>query len=132
MTRGLKLYCLAAGACDAATGLLLVAAPALTLRLMGISALPAEPIFLRFVGVFVGAVGLAYLYPFWLDPARRLARLTGVLEMTALVRLLVGTFVAMSLVLGALALPWASVALTDLGLATAQLVLLGRLRRAAS
>lgn len=132
MTRWLKLFCLAAGACDATTGLLLVAAPALTLRLMGISDLPAEPIFLRFVGVFVGAVGLAYLYPFWLDPARRLARLTGVLEITALVRLLVGTFVAASLVLGALALPWVSVALTDLGLATAQLVLLGRLRRASS
>lgn len=132
MSRWLDLYSLAAGACDATTGLLLVAAPALTLQLMGISPAPAEPVFLRFLGVFVGAVGLAYLYPFLLDPARRLARLAVMLEVTALVRLLVGVFVTACLLSGALALPWISVASTDLSLAIIQLVLLGRLRRVAS
>lgn len=119
-------YCLAAGSCDLLTGLLLVSAPHLTLGLMGIAVLPAEPIYLRFIGAFVGAVGAAYLYPFLLLQERQ-SRLAVVLEVTALVRLAVGTFVGVGVLIGALAPPWLTVSLTDLLLALVQLFLLSRL-----
>ena len=112
--------CLVAGSCDFLTGVLLVAAPAFTLVLMGMTAVPAEPILLRFVGVFVGSVGLAYLYPWALSPSARLARWKTVFEMTALVRLMVAAFVVAGVFGGALEVSWTTVAVTDLTLAAVQ------------
>jgi hypothetical protein len=106
---------------------LLLAAPRLTLRLMGLAAAPAEPVYLRFIGAFVAGVGLTYLVPV-LRPAdaRSDALLASALLFTAVVRAAVGTFVAVAVVGGWLSWPWSSVCATDLGLAALQLVLLAR------
>ncbi len=122
----ITVYCLLAGACDALTGALLVSAPIATLELMGIAELPAEPIYMRFIGVFVGGVGLAYLYPF-LYRGWSGGRLTVVLEVTALVRLCVALFLGVSIALAALAAAWSTVLLTDLLLAMAQIWMLTKL-----
>ena len=127
MSRLLPVYCLVAGAMDLATGLLLIGAPVSTLRLMGIVVTPAEPIYLRFVGLFVAATGSLYLLPFVSRslPSRRL-RERAALETTALVRALVAVFVTASIAAGVLEPAWVSVALVDGVLALAQLLLLPR------
>jgi len=129
--RWLAVFCLLAGLGDALTGLLLLIAPAFTLALMGIATAPStsstELTYLRFVGVFVGSVGLSYLYPFFLSPAGRLHRWRVVLEVTALVRLAVGLFLTASLMVGDLPLGWISVPCTDFTLAVVQLLILRRL-----
>jgi uncharacterized protein YjeT (DUF2065 family) len=119
-------WCALAGSLDALTGLLLVIAPAAVLRMLGAGELPDQPVFLRFVGAFVGAVGLSYLYPFVLAPIRRAARLRVVLEVTALERLVVFAFTTTAIATGTLGARWASVPATDLLLAAAQLWLLRR------
>jgi hypothetical protein len=130
------LLSLIAGFCDTTTGLLLVTRPDLTLNLMGIrdfAAIDAAggAIFLRWVGVFVGSVGLAYLYPWFLGLGSVLpsnlelrSRLHTVFEVTSIVRCAVAAFVAVSVVTGALSWPWLSVAATDLTLAVLQVVAL--------
>ncbi len=119
-----RLFCLLAGACDLATGVLLMLDPAATLALMGIGGRLAEPVHLRLAGAFVGAVGLAYLYPFLTaDPGRRLPV---VIEVTALVRAAVAAFVAAAVAARALAPGWLLVTAFDAGLAAAQLLLLRR------
>lgn len=129
MRRLITVYCLLAGFCDATTGVLLVSAPLWTLGLMGVPAVaePAagDPVYLQWIGVFVGGVGLLYLYPFLLGGE---ARQRFVLEATALLRLLVAAFVLVSVVRGALADAWLSVFATDLALAAVQIVLLWRLK----
>ncbi len=120
------LFCLVAGGGDAVTGLLLVAAPALVLRLLGIAG--AEDLaYLRFVGVFVGCVGLAYLLP-WLtrDRLRRARRIVSAVEMTAGVRLAVALFLGVAVAMGVLDLPWITVGVYDAAVAMAQLGLLAR------
>lgn len=104
---------LLAGAMDACTGLLLIFAPRLTCRLMGLSAIP-DVDFLPFVGAFVAAVGFSY---FW---GLRPGRLRATWELTALIRSVIGTFVSVSIVSGKLAPGWLPVAATDLGLALLQ------------
>jgi hypothetical protein len=123
---GVALFCWLAGACDGATGLLLVASPRVALDLMRVAPAPAEPIYLRFVGVFVGGVGFAYLYPWVLARSRRWLRIVTVLELTTGLRLAVGIFVVASVAAGALVPAWLVVAVTDLGVAAAQVFLLGR------
>ncbi len=123
----ITVYCLLAGACDAVTGVLLVSVPIATLKLMRIAELPAEPIYMRFIGVFVGGVGLAYLYPLVLSRGRSDTRLSVVLEVTALVRLCVALFLGVSIARAALATAWSTVLLTDLLLAAAQIWMLTRL-----
>ena len=125
-TTGSRLFCLVAGGGDAATGLLLVAAPALVLRLLGIAS-SGDLAYLRFVGVFVGCVGLAYLFP-WLsrDGARRSRRMVSAVEMTAAVRLAVALFLGVAVAVGALDPPWATVGVYDAVVAVAQLGLLAR------
>jgi hypothetical protein len=122
----MRLFCFIAGLCDLSTGVLLVAAPALTLRLMGIEPAPVDPTFLRFVGVFVGGVGLSYLYPWALDGRRREERVWTVLEVTAGLRLLVAAFVIASIATGALVARWSMVAITDVVFALVQLAWIAR------
>jgi hypothetical protein len=119
-------FCVLAGALDALTGATLVAAPATVMGLFGAGELPGQPIFLRWIGVFVGAVGLSYLYPFAFARARRSARQLVVLEVTAIVRLAVFAFTGTAIVAGALGEAWASVPATDLVLGVAQLWVLRR------
>ena len=122
----MRLFCFIAGLCDATTGVLLVFVPALTLRLMGIEPAPSDPTFLRFVGVFVGGVGLSYLYPWALDARRREERVWTVLEVSAGLRLLVAAFVLASVATGALVARWSMVAVTDLAFALVQLAWIAR------
>ena len=125
----IDLYCAVAGALDTVTGLLLVATPTVTLGWMGIANLPVEPVYMSWIGVFVGSIGLFYLLPFVLPALLGGAKVTRqivVLEVTALARCLVAAFVAVSVLRGALEPAWMSVAATDLGLAVAQGFLLRR------
>jgi hypothetical protein len=121
------LFCLIAGGGDAATGLLLVAAPGLVLRLLGIDRPAGDLVFLRFAGVFVACVGLAYLYPwFWRDGARWNARLATAIEITAGIRLAVTLFFGCAVASGALEPAWLAVGIYDAALAILQLVLRAR------
>ncbi len=125
MNRTLTTYCVLAGACDTATGALLVGMPTTTLRLMGVTQSAEPTIFVRFVGAFVAAVGLTY----WLAlvatgrPGRP-ARIATTLELTALIRAVVGTFVGVAVWLGALDPRFLLVTGFDLGLAALQLKIL--------
>ena len=112
---------LGAGALDFCTGLGLVAAPALMLRLMGMSEIFGDLVYLRFVGAFVWAVGFSYLWALrrWQqtgDPT--LLRAT--LEITIIFRLAAGSFAAWAILRGWLVPAWASVPATDFFLAAAQ------------
>lgn len=128
-------YCWLAGLCDLLTGLLLVASPETVLAMLGLPEV-REPIFLRYVGVFVANVGLAYSLPWWsrvvAGPAhgRRVSHLTEAIEqvfvLTALVRLSVAAFLFAAVFVGALAGPWILVGLSDLGLAGVQIAWLRR------
>jgi hypothetical protein len=130
--RGPALFCLLAGGGDAVTGLLLLAAPRLVLHLLGAAAVPGEDlILLRWVGVFVGCVGLAYLYPWllhpWLlRPSRRESRVRAAVEITAGMRLAVALFLGIAIMTGQLDLPWATVGVYDALVAVAQIGLLAR------
>jgi hypothetical protein len=116
------LFCLFAGLGDAATGILLVATPALVLRLLGIGTVTDE-VLLRFVGVFVACVGLTYLYPWVL---RRRGRLRPAMEITAGIRLAVAVFLAITVLRGAMDEAWIPVGGYDALVAAAQLALLAR------
>ncbi|HET9226561.1 MAG TPA: hypothetical protein VFR31_07825 [Thermoanaerobaculia bacterium] len=115
------LFCAIAGGGDAATGLLLVAAPSLVLRLLGIPHPGGDLVFLRFVGVFVGCVGLSCLYPLFLR-----SRMVAAAEMTAMFRLAVALFLGVAVATGALELPWVTVGVYDAIVALAQIGLLAR------
>lgn len=126
--RWVRLYALAAGACDTTTGVLLVLAPAAVTALLGVPGKLAEPIFLRWIGVFVGGVGLAYLLPFLLGarPPGFAARLRAVFEVTALLRAAVALFVTTAVAAKALPAAWLPVAATDATLAAVQLAMIHR------
>ena len=125
--RGPLLFCLLAGGGDAMTGLLLLAAPRLVLRLLGAD-VPGDSggdlVLLRFVGVFVGSVGLAYLYPWLLRDGG--SRVRTAIEITAGVRLAVALFLGFAVLTGRLDLPWMTVGAYDALVAVAQIGLLAR------
>jgi|GEM_PF-422207 len=131
--RTVRLYSLAAGACDLTTGVLLIAAPFTVLGLMGVAATAGadlEGIYLRYVGTFVAAVGASYLYPLLLRGGAE--RLPTVLEVTALVRGAVALFVTAAVAAGSLAAPWLLVAGVDGGLALVQIWLVRLIAREVS
>jgi len=118
-------YAWLAGLCDSATGVLLIGAPATALQLMGVADRPAEPVFLRWIGAFVGTIGLTYLYPLvGRDRRRRQARLRVVFEATTLIRSGIATFVALAIAGSLLSVDWWPVAVTDGVLALVQGLLL--------
>jgi hypothetical protein len=120
------LFAVAAGTCDAATGLALLAAPQRVLQLLGVPWTGGDPFALRFVGVFVGCVGLAYLAPFLATPGRRRERRRrAAIELTAGFRLAVALFLGAVVTLGQ-PIGWLLVGSTDAALGLAQLVLLAR------
>lgn len=126
MTRGTLALALAACASDASTGLLLVVAPGAVLGLLRLP-VPDDPVFVRWLGVFVLAVGLAYAWPFlWRDPRARTARLVAAFELTALVRFAVAAFLAVAVGSGALAPGGLGIAAFDAAVAAAQVALLAR------
>jgi hypothetical protein len=118
MKRSLLLtYQLLTGLSDTSTGLLLLFAPALTLRLMGLHV--AEPntlVFLSYVGAFVLSIGLACLYGALLLQRRSsalVARLETVWLLTAITRSAVALFVITSVLNHHLESGWITVALSD-------------------
>lgn len=117
-------FCWLAGLADSLTGASLVIAPRLTLRLMGIAAESDEAILLRFIGVFVGCVGLSYLVALTGSEKRRSARLLGVLELTTLFRAAVALFVTWGVLVSHLEPAWLSVAGTDALIALIQVRIL--------
>lgn len=112
---------LGAGLLDFCTGLGLLLAPALMLRLMGMKDIFGDLVYLRFVGAFVFAVGFSYL---WALRRRRLSGdstlLRATLEITIIFRLSAGCFGAWAILQGWLVPAWASVPLTDFALAATQ------------
>ena len=104
-------YQLIAGFSDASTGALLIAAPLFTLRMMGIAVPRDATPFLSFIGAFVLAVGLSYLYGALL--VRRssgVPRLEVVWLLTAMIRSSVAIFVVAAVLNGSLASGWLAIA----------------------
>jgi hypothetical protein len=113
------------GLMDALTGALLMAAPLWTLNLMGITVLPVEPVYQRWIGAFVCSVGCSYLFPFLLRAGReRDQRATGILTMATIVRLFIASFSGVAIATGALEPAWLSVTFTDATLAVLQIIVL--------
>ena len=119
--RLIKGWCLLAGAMDATTGVLLVAAPQWTLGLRGVPAPgPAAIRFISWIGVFVAGVGGSYLLALW---PRSAVRVASVRVFTTWLRLLVAGFVSWRIAAGELAVEWWTVAATDAVVAAGQAVL---------
>ena len=122
MRRLLLLFQIAAGLSDTTTGLLLIVAPAWTLGLMRVHALPAPLAFAGFVGAFVLPVGVSYLWiaAKWPLSAANSSVWATQWRITALIRTLIAVFLAAQLVTGRMELAWMSVAVTDGALASIQ------------
>ena len=115
MKRGyLLVYQLLTGLSDTSTGLLLIVAPELTLRLMRV-AVPSDALpYLSWIGAFVLSVGLACLYGALLTRRMLFAqKLEVVWLLTALTRACVALFVLAQCLAGHLAAGWLTVAATD-------------------
>ena len=125
--RLLFTYQLLTGLSDTTTGLLLVAAPTLTLHLMHVNA-PADALpYLSWVGAFVLSVGLACLYGAFLTTRPNFtAKLETVWVLTTISRASVALFVASQIATGALSTAWYSVPLTDGAIALFQIIGLSR------
>jgi hypothetical protein len=119
-----RLLALAAGAMDFGTGLGLVFLPGPTLRLMLVAEPGAEAlVYVRFVGVFVAAVGFTYLRA--LLRGRR-EDLVAALRVTIPFRLGAGTFCLWAAATGRLGPAWLGVTAADWLLAAAQAWILRR------
>lgn len=124
----LSAYQLFLGASDTSTGLLLLAAPALTLHLMRLH--PAAPVtlpYLAYIGAFVLSTGLACLYGAWLTNRPAFTpRLEVVWLLTAITRASVSLFVFTAVFSNTLETGWLTVALSDGLFAALQLIGLAR------
>ncbi len=116
-----------AGLLDGLTGLLLILSPGFTFRLMGISFPEDCHVFASYLGVFVFSVGVAHFLTgkFPVDGAAR-ERWRTIWLVTSIVRLNVAAFVSSQIILGGLTPGWATVAVTDGGVALLFLSLLKR------
>jgi len=124
LPKWVRWLALAVGALDAGTGAGLVVAPAWTLAGMGVNPPGAEALeFVRFVGAFVGAVGLVYFIAGWRGNGRGLRP---VLDFTRYFRGAAGTFVLVMVAGGTWQAAWLSVTFTDYALVIVQSVLLAR------
>ncbi len=111
----LIVYQSLAGLCDTSTGLLLIAAPAWTLGLMGLTIVPQPIAFVRYIGVFVLGVGLTYLWAAlrWPLTPRATAGWSTQWKLTALLRTLVALFILWQVTAGEMESKWITVALSD-------------------
>jgi len=118
----LQIYQWIWGGCDGLTGLLLVLAPERTLHWMGIRHLPQSPEMVSFVGVFVLAVGLAYLTVTQVPRTQKqAAQWQTVWLVTAISRTLVASFLIWQTLSGRMEGGWAVVWGTDLSLGVLQI-----------
>ena len=110
----LLAYQLVAGVSDTSTGALLIAAPGFTIRMMGLS-IPYDAIpFLSFIGAFVLAVGLSYLYgALLMRRTSSVPRLETLWLLTAIIRSSVAIFVLAAVLKGMLASGWMTIAIFD-------------------
>ena len=110
----LLTYQLVAGISDSLTGALLIVEPAWTLGLMGLQ-VPTDALpFLSFIGAFVFAVGLSYLYGAMLVVRGGCAsRLEALWVVTAIVRCSVAAFVIARVAAGVLGPGWLTIAFFD-------------------
>ena len=107
-------YQLLTGLSDATTGALLMVAPALTLQLLHLCALPSQLVYLSFVGAFVLPVGIAHLYgalAVYRGNCRRDLEIVWLL--TAFIRSSVAIFVILQVLTGDLAAGWLFVGVFD-------------------
>ena len=124
LERFARRLALVSGALDFCTGLALVFAPALLLRLMGVPGTGEEAtVYLRFIGMFVWAVGFSYL---WALGRGEAALLRSTLELTVWFRLAVGGYSSFAIARGWLSPLWLSVPAADFAFAFAQIWLLRR------
>jgi len=120
-TRFLKFWSVAVGSMDALTGLLLIFAPGLVLRLLKVEApSPDAMLFLSWIGVFVMAVGLSY----GLALGRHRGSGEAVWMFTSLARILVTVFLIIQITQRNMAPAWALVAFSDGVVALVQMVIL--------
>ena len=124
----LLAYQLLTGLSDTSTGLLLIAAPALTLGLMHLNPPDAAALpYLSYIGAFVLSTGLACFYGALLTTRPHFtAKLETVWLLTALTRAIVALFVLIQVTTGALPSGWLTVALSDGALALLQFIGLTR------
>ncbi len=110
----LLAYQLIAGASDASTGALLIAAPVFTVRMMGLSVPHDAAPFLSFIGAFVLAVGLSYLYgALLIHRTGGVPRLEAVWLLTAIIRSSVAIFILAAVLSGTLPAGWLTIAVFD-------------------
>ncbi len=110
----LLAYQLLAGCCDTLTGALLVIAPAFTLRLMLLRAPDDAGVYISFIGAFVLATGIVYLYGAYLVLRDRCAKkLQALWLITAITRASIAIFVVSQVLAGALPAGWLTVAAAD-------------------
>jgi hypothetical protein len=110
----LLAYQLVAGVSDASTGALLIAAPLFTIRTLGLAVPRDATPFLSFIGAFVLAVGLGYLYgALLMRRTRGTQRLEAVWLLTAMIRSSVAIFVLAAVLNGSLDPGWLTIALFD-------------------
>ncbi|MDR3727913.1 MAG: hypothetical protein P4K86_12810 [Terracidiphilus sp.] len=132
--RVLFSYQLLTGLSDTSTGVLLIVAPELTLRLMGLHVAADALPFLSFVGAFVLSVGLCCLYGGYLAYCSSCNEKLGtVWLLTAIMRSSVAIFVITQILSGSLESGWLTVAVFDAACALVQVIGLRRgwLRNAA-
>jgi hypothetical protein len=102
------------GSSDTLTGVLLVVAPELTLRLMHLHAASDASVYLSFIGAFVLSVGLSCLYGAFIAFHRGFpTKLEIVWLLTAFTRASVAIFVVGQVLANTLAAGWLSVAAAD-------------------
>jgi len=114
MNRHLLLgYQMLTGLSDTSTGLLLIFAPAMTLRLMRLHEIANTLPFLSFVGAFVLSLALPASMAHFslLAPALRPARVVWLV--TAITRASVAVFVVSQVISGTFEVGWCTVALCD-------------------
>jgi len=118
-------YVILAGCCDGLTGIMLMVMPVSTLVMMGVASPVVEPVYMRWIGAFVYSVGFSYFIPFLsCTPEARRRRSISVLETTLWIRIVIATFTTVSIIRGELDITWMAVPLSDITLATIQVVLL--------
>lgn len=127
--RLIEWVCLLACLMDAGTGILLIAAPAFTLRLMGLDSASEPIVYLRFIGAFVFAIGSLYGLGWRYLKSGRMIEWSVVWVATGWARLCVGTTVLGLIASGGLNVAWISVPVADLGLGVFQFWYLQKMKR---
>ena len=106
-------YQMLTGFSDTATGLMLIFAPAATMRLMRLQVSSDALPLLSYIGAFVLSVGIACFYGAFLVTRMAAQKLEVVWLLTGVTRACVAIFIVAKLLTGVLDTGWASVALTD-------------------